>query len=40
MSYQQRLDMGANSRDKMEREFDEKIIIDKYLTAVAASLIN
>lgn len=26
--------MGKNSRDKVEREFDEKIVIDKYLLGI------
>ncbi|MBL0480071.1 glycosyltransferase family 4 protein [Aeromonas veronii] len=34
MSHQERLDMGWRSRKKMEKEFDEKIVINKYLEAV------
>ncbi|XAG07676.1 glycosyltransferase [Vibrio metschnikovii] len=34
MSHEDRLAMGARSREKMEREFDEKIVINKYLSAV------
>ena len=34
MSYQERVDMGLKSREKMEREFDEKIVIRKYLDAI------
>ncbi|HHC7308800.1 TPA: glycosyltransferase family 4 protein [Vibrio campbellii] len=34
LSHQQRLDMGVASRSKVEREFDEKVVIEKYLTAV------
>ena len=31
----QRLAMGLQGRAKMEAEFDEKIVIDRYLAAVA-----
>ncbi len=34
MGHAQRLTMGNNSRKKMENEFDEKIVIDKYIDAV------
>ncbi|MEH0714128.1 glycosyltransferase family 4 protein [Vibrio owensii] len=34
LSHQQRLNMGVASRRKVEREFDEKVVIEKYLTAV------
>ncbi|WP_217555900.1 glycosyltransferase family 4 protein [Vibrio metschnikovii] len=34
MSHGDRLAMGMRSREKIEREFDEKIVIDKYLSAV------
>ncbi|MCS3430534.1 glycosyltransferase family 4 protein [Klebsiella sp. BIGb0407] len=34
MSHEERLEMGLASRNKMAREFNEKIIIDKYLLAV------
>lgn len=33
-THQERLDMGLASRQKVENEFDEKIIINKYLTAI------
>ena len=33
-THQERLDMGLASRRKIESEFDEKIIINKYLTAI------
>ncbi|USE39420.1 glycosyltransferase family 4 protein [Endozoicomonas sp. SCSIO W0465] len=32
--HQQRLMMGQRSRDKMEREFDERVVINKYLDAI------
>ncbi len=35
MSHEERLAMGRKSREKIEREFDEKIVIQKYLDAVA-----
>ena len=35
MSHEQRLAMGLKSREKVEREFDEKIVIQKYLDAVS-----
>ncbi len=31
LSYDERLEMGRRSREKIKREFDEKIVIDKYL---------
>ena len=34
MSHEDRLAMGKKSREKVEREFDEKIVIQKYLDAV------
>ncbi|MFH6563397.1 glycosyltransferase family 4 protein [Aeromonas caviae] len=34
MSHQERLEMGWQSRKKIESEFDEKIVINKYLEAV------
>ncbi|MFQ2435499.1 glycosyltransferase family 4 protein [Aeromonas caviae] len=34
MSHQERLKMGARSREKIEREFDEQIVINKYIEAV------
>ncbi|MCD9461916.1 glycosyl transferase family 1 [Photobacterium phosphoreum] len=33
-THQERLDMGLASRQKIENEFDEKIIINKYLMAI------
>ncbi len=33
-THQERLNMGLASRQKIENEFDEKIIINKYLTAI------
>lgn len=38
LSHDERLIMGTNSRRKVEREFDEKIVIDKYLKAVSSAL--
>jgi glycosyltransferase involved in cell wall biosynthesis len=40
MSHEERLAMGGASRVKMEREFDEKIVINKYLSAVEECLVN
>ena len=37
-SHEQRLGMGIQSRIKVENEFDEKIVIDKYLEAVKSAL--
>ena len=34
MSYKNRQEMGLRSREKVEREFDEKIVINKYLHAI------
>ena len=34
MSHEQRLAMGVKSREKVEREFDERVVIGKYLAAV------
>jgi glycosyltransferase involved in cell wall biosynthesis len=34
LSVQQRLNMGLLGREKMEREFDEQIVIVKYLSAI------
>ncbi|MEV3826264.1 glycosyltransferase family 4 protein [Aeromonas caviae] len=36
MTYQERISMGIKSREKIEREFDEKFIISKYLEAIKA----
>jgi len=35
LSGEQRAEMGRRGREKVEREFDEKIVIDKYLAAIA-----
>ena len=32
MPYEQRKQMGLAAREKMEREFDRKIVVDTYLT--------
>ncbi|UIJ40617.1 glycosyltransferase family 4 protein [Vibrio kanaloae] len=37
-SHEQRLQMGLQSRTKVEKEFDEKIVINKYLEAVKSAL--
>lgn len=34
MSHEERLEMGRKSRVKMEKEFDEKIVIGKYISAI------
>lgn len=36
LSYAERIEMGIQSRIKMKREFDEKIVIDKYLDVLAS----
>lgn len=33
-THQERIEMGIKSREKIEREFDEKIVIKKYLDAI------
>ncbi|HIF9343143.1 TPA: glycosyltransferase family 4 protein [Photobacterium damselae] len=33
-THQERVEMGVRSREKIEREFDEKIVINKYLDAI------
>ncbi len=38
LSHQERLKMGLESRHKIEMEFDEKIVIDKYLEAIESML--
>jgi glycosyltransferase involved in cell wall biosynthesis len=38
MSHQERLVMGRNSRKKIKDEFDEKIVINKYLQAIKECL--
>lgn len=40
MTHEQRLDMGRQSRFKIEREFDEQIVINKYLDAVKECLVE
>lgn len=40
LSHQERLIMGKASREKIQREFDEKIVIKKYLDAIEACLIE
>lgn len=40
MNHEQRVNMGQLSRKKIEREFDEKIVINKYLSAVDACIKN
>lgn len=40
MGHEDRLSMGKASRNKMEREFDENIVINKYLDAVKECLTN
>lgn len=34
LSHEQRLSMGARSRELVENKFDEKIVIDKYINAI------
>jgi glycosyltransferase involved in cell wall biosynthesis len=38
LSYAEREAMGLRGREKVEREFDEKIVIEKYLSAIEAVL--
>lgn len=40
MTHEQRLEMGRQSRLKIEREFDEQIVINKYLNAVKECMAN
>lgn len=40
MSHQQRLAMGIKSREKIQNEFDEKIVINKYLDAIKVCLVE
>jgi len=40
MSYQERISMGEKSRLKIENEFDEQIVINKYLDAVQKCLLS
>jgi len=39
LSHHQRQAMGLRGREKMERQFDEQIVIDKYLAAIQSCLI-
>jgi len=36
MTHQERIAMGMKSREKIEREFDERIVIQKYMDAIKA----
>lgn len=38
MTHEQRLEMGRKSREKMEIEFDEKLVINKYIQAIEECL--
>ena len=38
LTHQQRVDMGLRGREKMVAEFDEQIVIRKYLAAIEAIL--
>ena len=40
MTHEQRLEMGRQSRLKIERDFDEKIVIQKYLDAIDEVLVK
>ncbi len=40
MTHEQRLDMGRQSRFKIEREFDEQLVINKYLNAVKECMVD
>ncbi len=40
MSHEQRLAMGLKSREKIQKEFDEKIVINKYLAAIDVCIQN
>ncbi|MBY8029023.1 glycosyltransferase family 4 protein [Vibrio fluvialis] len=40
MTHEQRLEMGRQSRLKIEREFDEQLVINKYLNAVKECLVD
>ncbi|EPS9350881.1 glycosyltransferase family 4 protein [Citrobacter freundii] len=40
MTHEQRLEMGRQSRLKIEREFDEQLVINKYLNAVQECLVD
>ena len=39
LSPQARVEMGRKGREKMEREFDERIVIDRYL-AIIGEILN
>lgn len=38
MSHEERLAMGRNSRSKMELEFDEQLVVERYIKAIAELL--
>ncbi len=38
LSGEQRAEMGRRGREKVEREFDEKIVIDKYRESISSIL--
>ena len=40
LSSDQREEMGANGRKKIIREFDERIVIFKYLSTISSQLEN
>ena len=35
MSQEERIQLGRNGRHKMEKEFDEEYVIDRYIKAIA-----
>jgi glycosyltransferase involved in cell wall biosynthesis len=40
MTYQERKIMGNNGRKKVEREFDEEIVINMYLDAIRKVILH
>jgi len=40
MSHEERVSMGHKGRDKIEKEFDEKYVIEEYLKAIEAIITN
>jgi hypothetical protein len=36
LTHDEKLEMGRQSREKIKREFDEKIVIDKYLNLLVS----
>ena len=34
LSFEERVEMGANSRKKVERQFDEQLVIDSYMNKI------